>query len=612
MIRVTHRIKEVIEKDVYGNPCFLLTDKKGGWFCQAATGSLSRFHGSVFLNKEMNPIKVIDSIGLVGTETTELVNEFHQVKRMSGVAKETFLLDENALLYDIAHFDGEAFLKLDVGPYYDYSDHGRGYEINMEDDVLIIEYFKGDKKFYVAIKTKAPYKKIEQWEKQYHEYDAKRNSPPHELYVYHALNFRINFDTRIVIAWSEDKEEAKIRARDIIANSETLRIIKKNYWLDVITPDQRITNPSIRMAYSCAKHSLESLVHQVGDTEGILAGLPWFHQVWTRDESISLKGLMLMERYDLVKDILIREISHLRNDGLIPNKFPGGARDKDSADGTGWVFSRLDDFISLLVRKNQLKQNIDPSEMKKIITKLEESIVNQIRHHTQNGSAYNKSQETWMDTIPRKGVRIEIQALRLRMYSLMKKLLKLAGKREEYEMYYRLEHEFQQRSKHLLWTGETLLDGLEHGPDKTIRPNTFIAGYLAPELLTKNEWIVTTKKNLPRLWCSWGGLSTLDKANPDFHAYYTGEDNKSYHNGDSWFWINNLAAITMHRTDKELFDAHIQNILAASAYDLLYGGFIGHASEVSSASQLESHGCWAQAWSAATFIELVHEYYGLG
>jgi glycogen debranching enzyme len=149
-----------------------------------------------------------------------------------------------------------------------------------------------------------------------------------------------------------------------------------------------------------------------------------------------------------------------------------------------------------------------------------------------------------------------------------------------------------------------LADGLD---DWTVRPNIFIAAYVYPELLSKTEWTLCFKNALPKLWLSWGGLASIDKNNPLFTPRYTGETRQSYHRGDSWFWINNLAALVMSRTNKAKFKRYIDAIAKASAKEILTSGAVGHHAEVSSASRLESQGCMAQAWSDAMFIELVEE-----
>jgi len=143
--------------------------------------------------------------------------------------------------------------------------------------------------------------------------------------------------------------------------------------------------------------------------------------------------------------------------------------------------------------------------------------------------------------------------------------------------------------------------------DNTIRPNIFIAAYVYPELLSKKEWITCFDHVLPKLWCDWGGLSTIDKSDKRFVGNHTGEDPTSYHNGDSWFWINNIAAIVLHAFDKGRYKNYINHILDASTKDILQYETSGHASELSSADEFEPSGSPVQAWSAATYIELLHE-----
>ena len=236
---------------------------------------------------------------------------------------------------------------------------------------------------------------------------------------------------------------------------------------------------------------------------------------------------------------------------------------------------------------------------------IEKSIIKLCEADRQAGSdfAINGPQETWMDTVwgndTRSGARIEIQALRLSMYRLA---YELSGKDEFKE----LEQKLKEKVREKFWNGNILADGLD---DWTIRPNLFIAAYIYPELLSKDEWSKCFETALPKLWLEWGGLATIDKDNPLFCDNYTGENHQSYHRGDSWFWINNLAAIVMARVDRKLFGNYIDQILDASANDILYQGFIGHHSELSSASEQKSEGCLCQAWSSAMFVELMHELY---
>jgi len=162
-----------------------------------------------------------------------------------------------------------------------------------------------------------------------------------------------------------------------------------------------------------------------------------------------------------------------------------------------------------------------------------------------------------------------------------------------------------------------LNDGYDCSLHDVVRPNIFLAYYIYPDLLTQKEWLEVCDNVLPKLWCEWelgegvkgGGLSTIDKTHSLYQPYYTGIDNKSYHRGDSWFWINNIAAISMYRLDKEKYKDHIFKIINSSSQDILYWGFVGYSSELASSGWFKSGGCLCQTWSIATFIELMHEVY---
>jgi len=59
--------------------------------------------------------------------------------------------------------------------------------------------------------------------------------------------------------------------------------------------------------------------------------------------------------------------------------------------------------------------------------------------------------------------------------------------------------------------------------------------------------------------------------------------------------------------DGERYYHYINGLTDGAVKDLLWQGALGHASEISSAMEQQPQGCLSQAWSAALFIELVHE-----
>jgi len=277
----------------------------------------------------------------------------------------------------------------------------------------------------------------------------------------------------------------------------------------------------------------------------------------------------------------------------VPNRSP--ATTLGTADGMGWLFRRAADYLELL----------DNYEMKYIISKLEESIKNIEKKYIKEGMVFNNPQETWMDTVwdydNRAGYRIEIQALQLHMYHLA---ANLTGKKK----YLQKETRLKKLIKKNFWNGHYLDDGFG---DSTIRPNVFLAYYIYPELLSKEEWKSCFDRVLQRLWLEWGGLATIDKTHGLYCETYTGKNNRSYHRGDSWFFVNNLAAIAMFNVDADYFMDNILRIIKASTNDIMKHGLLGYASEVSDASSLESRASPAQLWSIATYMELINKVFGL-
>jgi glycogen debranching enzyme len=182
--------------------------------------------------------------------------------------------------------------------------------------------------------------------------------------------------------------------------------------------------------------------------------------------------------------------------------------------------------------------------------------------------------------------------------------------KKEYE---EREQELKKNVRDHFFHGTILADGLlpderEWIVDKTIRPNIFLAYYIYPELLEQEEWESVFDTALEHLWLEWGGLTTIEKGHKYFKDTYTGENDDSYHRGDSWFFVNNLAAIALHRCNAEKYEKYISKIGEASSFDLKWQGILGASSEVSSAKELRAEGTWQQAWSLGTLIELFHEH----
>jgi glycogen debranching enzyme len=140
--------------------------------------------------------------------------------------------------------------------------------------------------------------------------------------------------------------------------------------------------------------------------------------------------------------------------------------------------------------------------------------------------------------------------------------------------------------------------------------NCFLAYYLYPELFVDEDWKKIFDTALKELKTPWGGIRSLSKFHEAYRDRYTGENNESYHQGDSWYWINHLSAYVLQRLDSKYYQKTITGIILSSTKDLFEMGSMGYISEVSSAGEQEAAGCFAQLWSVATYLELIREVYG--
>ncbi len=541
------------EKEVDGDRSFLLGNNLGDYLWLADKPA-SRYQGWFIASKgeDKNEFKIIEDIRPVNRGgVSVLENHFSKIKRTGSDFEEMFsvCLDSHKLIYNLNE-EKEIELVLDMRD--SYSDDYPDYEINYLDDILLIEAKEAG--LFLAIKGFNSFSLIEERFVRRYEEDEKRNSPPFEKAVFKALNMT---GKKFVFSAGESKKDAL----DTLNKAVSFK---------------NLTNRREPVDFVAAETGLDNLLVDGGN---IYAGFPWFFQFWQRDEAISLRGLNLINP-EKSKNVFWSLI----------NRDAKGPRGNKIADGVGWTFKRAFLFLN----------ELNKEERELLVKRLRKEV-----DLSQEGLIVTDYKETWMDSISRKGARIELQALQLAMY----KLGKLIDNKNS-KLFERREKNLRRLVRENFWDGSILADG--HDPetdwtDKTIRPNIFLAYYIYPDLLSDSEWETCFRRSLYDLWLDWGGLATISKENPAFQSEHTGENPQSYHQGDSWFFVNNLAAIAMNRLNSGKFSYEINKILEASREDLLWNGAIGHHSEVSSASSLRAQGAISQAWSFATYLEAMHE-----
>ncbi|MBI2657675.1 hypothetical protein HYX08_03195 [Candidatus Woesearchaeota archaeon] len=643
-----------IKKNAEGNAGFVLANKKGS-YCSFFDFPSSRYQGLFYFDEEsMNMYKLIENIELNNNDVSGLKNGFYFAERRKEGIVELFLMPKsfNSLIYELSS-EEDINLILDCKESFDNREWGRHYEILEEKGCIIIKFTKktdgredasdGAEEFslYLAIKSNSNiFQKNDEWVERHYGLDEHRNSMPFRRHVYNALKLN---GSKFVFSMSKVKNKAIKECIYLFSNIGMVKSKEKENFFEMLKKEnvKKIINSEkiakeAKVAYVSALNSLNNLIVD-NENFGLFAGFPWFFQFWSRDTGISLMALSGIDK-DFSKKLLFGYLNKIGNDGRLPNLAGKHASiSLGNADAHGWLFLRCNEFVREISKNKEIissikksiatikKINTNPERIKDYIKKcnsiigkkedeyhkflyeiesaLEKSVLNLLKFHTKNTFEANEKLETWMDTSvdgdAREGARIEVQALRLNMYKLMFEITR----DEKYRI---LENLLKNNVKNKLWDGKTLADGLG---DFTARPNTFIAAYAYPELLSQKEWEICFENALKSLWLGWGGVSTIDKNHPLFTEENTGENIKSYHRGDSWFWINNLTALVLNRNNKIKFKKQIQKIIDASTEEILWKGCIGCHSELSSAKELRSEGCFSQAWSSAMFIEMVDKIY---
>lgn len=575
----------------------VMQSNSNGGFAIFSPKPKSRYEGTFFRN--LNVYKAVENLEVAGKIVKITHTPTQSTREYDNGLMETIAMPDgyDALIYKL-NKQTDVGLLLDCREIFDNKQWGRTYSLSVEHKCLVITFTKKNdsrepngKEYQVFVAVFGEgmqYLPVQQWVEHHYSIDQQRNSWPYSRYVFNAAKMRIK---EAVIAFANDRSKAIETAINVYASRDKL-LAAKEKRLAALTP--KLRNADLNVSHALAVAALDAL--RMGHAQHY-AGAPWFVQPWTRDELISVGAHIAIDNYGTVKNVL----KHLLEDvkGATLSRFPRLPKELIAADGMGWLFFQLEQFITALEADRKLKTYVTSSELDAAEDKLDTALNAIFKERMQDGLVVNGPEETWMDTSfggdKRDGARIEIQALTLAMLRLHKRLTGNEDPREK---------TLKMNVRKHFFTGKTLKDGKE---DPNIRPNCFLASFLYPELLTKNEWEACFDTALKKLWLDWGGLTTIAKDNILFCNDHSGENPKSYHRGDSWFWVNNIAAIVMARVNRKKYSSYINKILKASMHEQQAMGIAGACGELSSASQLKSQGCWSQLWSNATLIELLRE-----
>ncbi len=308
----------------------------------------------------------------------------------------------------------------------------------------------------------------------------------------------------------------------------------------------------------------------------IFAGYHWFSESWGRDSAISVTGLLIERGLKDKARSVLKRLSDMCKDGVIPNRFPDNYH---TSDASLW-------FIHALFRyRRRWGDDHFMEKMKPVIGTILEnypfSHVASLDHNLI--SVAPKS--TWMDTdfTPREGKPVEINALWVN-----------ALKESEAMGIRTIVHpESALLAFQRFWNqeGPCLYDRIDP-IDHSIRPNQVIAISLGLVNPTQAALALNT---INKLLLTPYGLRTLSPLDQKYQGRYTGDS--SYHNGCVWPWLTGyyIEALLRNGIHRE----RIAQILVPILRHLREAG-VGYISEIFDGDEpYVPGGCIAQAWSVA-------------
>lgn len=570
-MKISHINKDnAIAKHVEHAAAFILVNERKD-FATFYNAQQSRYEG-FYVAHEGSFVKTVARIGSRGAaDVLELDHHKCCAALHSGKNTEVFSIasGEPVLVYE--NLSKESMVvRLDMRDQFYIPQWGRHYDF-YEDKKSVIVSYRDDRlvePIFLAILHDGAFHPMGEWVPVEYERDRKRNSEPAVVYEYDLGEFS---GKKLVFAFGETAQEALDRARRYKGFSQAKVIAKRK-----VKPKLTGKKPDAaakKLASECAHDALDSLFVK----DSMLAGMPWFTKAWVRDELISLPAMPKPK----ARAILAKYIHTEWEGDKLPVIFGGENRCSDGIGLLSWavLFGRY---------------LLDEEEKRLLGTNLVRSIEALEVTENEYGFVPSGERESWMDSIERVGYPIETQAL----YSKILQLAHLLTKNERYE----------EKRAVLLKNihAHYFVNGYVHDRlgDDTIRPNLFLAAFFAPEILSKTEWEKCFDKVLPALWLEWGGLASVDMRDQRFCDISAGEHDTSYHCGDSWFFVNNIAALVLYDTNPTKFAQYIDGIYDASTWEILWHNYAGCPGEISSARALESWGCGLQGFSAAAYVYL--------
>lgn len=613
---------------------FLLTNNKGDFLNLGAISNSCKFQGFNVCHQNSEIYKFLDEIVVCKMNTEEVVYGGYFARRdfisdlVTEVLEESkrenlefresaydrfFLGPTGGIIYEIGNFNGDFYIDLDLRKLSDFDEWGRNYKVYKKDGVVLVEYIKKtlekeDYKMYFGVKAvNFSYELLEEFVKKEYSYSRQRNSS-YERYVFRLMKVNVTDNKQLICGAGFSEEEVLEQIFLLEFHKTELSSFDRNQYKDLISVDEfsKPLTQNVSLAYRLSSNAIYRFLNKnIGKPqmfEGLYAGYPWFSQVWARDELVSLRAFINKGDMLFVKTKLFSYLNNINYEtGCLKRIEQEGSL--ESFDGVFVLAKRVEDYIFYLEKKGKLNEGLTKNEMEIIYDKFN-LVFNKITQNywdSEKELLKVKRGDSWMDTIDA-WYPLDVEVQFLNFVSVLSILAASLNKKEEAGHFM----DFEELLKEKIRASYLRNGNLYNEPFKdNLTSNVFLAYYYYPDLFLKQEWESIIDSSLKVLKTPWGGISSLSRNDKEFEPNYTGENDKSYHKGDSWFWINNITAIVLNDLNEQKYRGEIKGILLTSTKDILTMGTIGFGSEVSSASIQKAEGCMAQLWSSSTYIEMI-------
>ncbi len=582
-----------LEGESYSDIIFL--KNKNLWFFLSQKNKSRYFGGFLFYNNQV--LKFLDDI--------DFQNEINEIHILS--PSEIIIYFKNNKAYFNLTYDSleiifssyqEIKLTFDIKLIFDNNPFKR--EIKIEkissNSFLVKEFFEKEKHIKLLIESDSPLNFQEHWKEKFLNFDFQRNSPPFNWYVFDGIYGKVR-EIKIKVVFPEMRTYADTRT--ILDNTQTntdfiTKEDKKISEMSVLSP-----NKSVYSASSMYKSLLNFLLSRLNSLildNYLSAGFPWFYENWYRDELLSMFLLTrtyadtrtILDNTQTNTDFITKELSE--PSVLSPKKSEYSVSSLHES-----VFEQRIKFylynLENIWNKNKPDGSLAADTFLFFLLNLPQDLFlvhfNLLENYLQKWQKeFNLDNlppySTWMDTLERKDA-LEIDVLYLKA---LRRFIKIS------KNYVPLVNNLKER----------IIKKIKENP---IDVNLVFAFLFLEDIFNLNEWRNFFEKLLKENYLSWGGIATLTLNDPKFLDKDDGEKSKAYHQGDSWYFLNNLLAYSLAKIDLKKFKNIIQKIIESSFLDLFFDGALGWSSEISSAKERKSEGSLVQTWSIASLIFLL-------